>query len=235
MIVKKVFKHASHFLPVTTSLKKQAELLLPHISATVVPNVVDTNVFCYKKTSRESNTFRFIHVSTMTYQKNPKGLLRSFKRFREANPGSCLWMVGPFSSEIINYAKSLNLPDNAVHFTGPVAYHDVAGLLQDSHALVLFSRYENLPCVVLEALCCGLPVISTRVGGIEEVVGSHNGVLLDNENEEQLFDAFGQVLANYQSYNAESISSTSRELYSYKQVGEAINKVYNAVLSLNKV
>jgi glycosyltransferase involved in cell wall biosynthesis len=41
-------------------------------------------------------------------------------------------------------------------------------------AFILFSRHENFPCVVIEALCCGLPVVASNVGGIAEAVDETN-------------------------------------------------------------
>jgi glycosyltransferase involved in cell wall biosynthesis len=224
-VVKTVFASAAHVLPVSQSLQKQVEKFSGNKSYAIVPNVVDTGVFSFEPEVEKAAPRRFIHVSTMTYQKNPDGILRGFKKFIAANPGCCLWMVGPCPDEVVAYARELGLEDNTVHFTGPVTYEEVAALLKESVALVLFSRYENLPCVILEALCCGLPLISTNVGGIAEVINVENGILVDNE--EQLSNAFEKIYKSHNDYDHASISCKASKLYNYKTIGRLISDVYN--------
>jgi glycosyltransferase involved in cell wall biosynthesis len=229
-VVKKIFKEVHRFLPVSKNLQQQVEKLLQPVSSTIIPNVVDTGTFYYDKALQKSPDFRFIHVSAMTYQKNPEGLLRSFKTFHTSNPGTCLWMVGPYPIDVLQYARTLGLDETAVYFTGAISYDDVASLLRSSHALVLFSRYENLPCVILESLCCGVPVISTTVGGVAEVVNTENGILLANEDEEQLTNALTKMCDNYNRFSLENISIKATRLYNYNTVGQAINIVYKEIL-----
>jgi glycosyltransferase involved in cell wall biosynthesis len=230
-LVKRIFKNVKRFLPVTQDLKNQAARLLGPTPSIVIPNVVDTSVFDYEASLGDVG-FKFIHVSTMTYQKNPEGLLRCFKKFDDRHPGTSLLMVGPYTPEVVKYAASSGLGKN-VEFTGAVTYSTVAELLKKADALVLFSRFENLPCVILEALCCGLPVISTRVGGIAEVINEENGILLDNENEQQLIDAFRVIYTNFKTvYNRQNISKAAKEKFSYSSVGKMISDVYDEV-SLN--
>ncbi|MEJ7681189.1 MAG: glycosyltransferase family 4 protein [Segetibacter sp.] len=155
-MVKIIFKNVNRFLPVTKSLQQQVYKLLKPIPSKIIPNAVETEFFFYEEDAVKEDSFRFVHISTMVYQKNPEGLLRGFKKFYELYNNSCLWMVGPYPEEVFKYARKIGLHENAVHFTGSVSYKEVAEILKRSHALVLFSRYENLPCVILEALCCGV-------------------------------------------------------------------------------
>jgi glycosyltransferase involved in cell wall biosynthesis len=102
--------------------------------------------------------------------------------------------------------------------------------MQRASALVLFSRYENLPCVVLEALCCGLPVISSDTGGIKEAVDETNGVLVQSENEKQLSDAMNTMMNDYEKYNREKIAMMATERYKYDTIGRKFYELYDEVL-----
>jgi len=230
-IVKTVYKNVKQVLPVSNSLQQQVNALLPPVPAVIIPNVVATDFFYYQKDDAKEMAFRFVHVSTMEQQKNPQGLLRGFKRFREIYVKTCLWMVGPYPPDVLEYAQKIGLSPDDVHFTGSVSYEKVAEVLRSSHAFVLFSRYENLPCVILEALCCGLPVISTNVGGIAEVIDVNNGILLNSEDEEQLTNAFIKMLTTYKNYNRSSISDSAISRFSYDTISNLLNSIYSKILT----
>jgi glycosyltransferase involved in cell wall biosynthesis len=198
----------------------------------VISNVVEIPLFNERDTLSVTRKFRFIHISTMMFQKNPEGLLRVFKIFNCLYPNTFLQLVGPFPEHLPSYAKSIGLTENEIEFKGPVSYLEVAALLKSANSLVLFSRYENLPCVILEAFCCGLPVISTRVGGIAEVVNETNGILIDSENEDQLLEAFKHIYLNYKQYNSKIIADAAKQSFSYEAVGKEINEVYTKLVSV---
>lgn len=230
-LVKMVFDRIDHFLPVTNSLAAQVHSLIKPVTFSVVPNVVDTRLFFYSKRNMiAAERFTFIHVSALGYQKNPFGLLAAFKQFQQINAECNLLLVGPFSVEVAAFAQSQNFIADTVRFTGPVDYNEVAVLLRKSNALVLFSRYENLPCVILEALCCGLPVISTDVGGVCEVINKNNGILVDNENVQGLIGALVEMYTHRHQYDVGKIAEEAAALYSFDSVGKQITRVYEKVL-----
>ncbi|MEJ7828261.1 MAG: glycosyltransferase [Segetibacter sp.] len=231
LTVRKIFKNVKRFLPVTQDLNKQVQQLFGAVPATIIPNVVDTDLFFYTEAKAANEPFRFIHVSTMTYQKNPEGLLRAFKPFHASYPNTSLLMVGPYPKEVLAYAQSLGLDAEIVNFTGEVKYEQVASWLKESNALVLFSRYENLPCVILEALCCGVPVISTNAGGIAEVINDSNGIIIFDGKEEQLQEALEQVYNTYLRFNRVRIAEVASKKFSYTTVGNEIDKVYKELIS----
>ncbi|TDH28043.1 glycosyltransferase [Segetibacter sp. 3557_3] len=228
--VRLVFKRISRLLPVSEKLGIQAVKLNREVPYKVIPNVVDTRLFYRtKRDTAPSRHFRFIHVSTMTYQKNAIGIIKTFNRFSQHHDSCSLHMVGPYPAEVFEYASRLNAPGKIL-FSGPVTYSEVGAFIRQADALVLFSRYENLPCVVLESLCCGVPVISTGVGGIPEVINDTNGILIDNENEQQLERAFERMLNQHFDVNSELMAQRACALYSLESVGKQIKGVYEELL-----
>ncbi len=72
---------------------------------------------------------------------------------------------------------------------------DTEALYSAADAFVLSSCSEGLPMVILEAMIAGLPVISTRVGGIPDAVGD-NALLVDAQNPAQLADAMARIMSD---------------------------------------
>jgi len=89
-----------------------------------------------------------------------------------------------------------------------------------------FSRYENSPCTIIEALMAGVPVIASNVGGIPEVVDKNNGLLVASEDVKGLCQAMVEIIQNYQSYNREEIAKKAKSLFSYEVVGAQIADLY---------
>jgi glycosyltransferase involved in cell wall biosynthesis len=207
------------------------ESFLP-IPFTEIPNTVDATRFFYiPQTDPCNTTFRFIHVSTMGHQKNTDGLLRAFKIFADKHPQEKieLLVVGPGWEPHKKWVNGQEGLKEKVIFTGPRPYIEVALLMQTAHALVLFSRYENLPCVMLEAFCCGLPVIATRVGGIAYHLPEENGILIDSESEAQLKDALETMFTGYNTYNRATIAQNAATCYSMPAIAELYDETYRRI------
>jgi glycosyltransferase involved in cell wall biosynthesis len=166
----------------------------------------------------------------MNYQKNPEGILLACKMVKARGISFELLMVGKEDKALNILAKQYGLDDGTVIFKPAISYAGVANEMQQSSALLLFSRFENLPCVVLEALCSGLPVISTNVGGINEVINDSNGILIENENTEQLANAMCTLINNYKMYNKASIATDAAKKFNYVTVGHQYLNVYHTIL-----
>ena len=137
-----------------------------------------------------------------------------------------LVLVGPYSNALKKQIECVQIITSMVRFTGNVSYEDVSNYMKDSDFLVMFSRYENLPCVILEALCCGLPVISTGVGGIPEIINESNGIIIDTEDENALLNALKYMLDHLTQYDRKLIADNAKEKFNYLSVGQEINKIY---------
>lgn len=224
-----IFKEASLFLSVSRYLGKGVNELLVRKAFSIVPNVVDTTLFFRGKEQYER--FTFLHVSNMVPLKDVEGILQAFARLvaLKGRETVQLIMIGNRDGTYVKMAESLGLLNVSVFFRGEVAYREVGAELQRSHCLVLNSWIENSPCVIGEALCCGLPVIATEVGGIPELLDKSNGVLVSPRNPEQLYGAMLQMLENRGVYQSAAISQKAHERFGYGAVGAIFNEAYSSL------
>lgn len=199
-------------------------------SVEVIPNAVDTQFF-YFLPSGKFKKFRFIHVSSMNEkQKNVAGILKAISLLRNERRDFELLVVGRANEELYRLCDTIDIKDSVI-FAGEVSYESVAKYMQSANALVLFSRHENLPCVILEAFCCGLPVITTNVGGIAEVINEKNGILIQSEDIDGLKNAMFEIVDNYSVYNRQLISNKAKEKFSLSSVGEEFITLYEFLLN----
>jgi glycosyltransferase involved in cell wall biosynthesis len=96
--------------------------------------------------------------------------------------------------------------------------------------LLLFSNYENFPCVIPEAWSCGIPVLSTNVGGIAEFMNTGNGVLIEPYDMEAFSCELERMLNNLEKFDNRKIRDFARDHFSYKVIGAQFVEVYKQAL-----
>ena len=223
VVYKIILKSFDLILPVAKALQIEMERWTQSVNYEVIPNVVDTRLFNLNGIKKFKN-FTFLHVSTLFYQKNPELLLASFEEILKSYPNLKLNVIGKAKKPLLLQINNSSALRNSVTLLGEMKYELVALEMKKSHALIMCSRFENLPCVILEALCCGLPVLSTDVGGISEVINRSNGILFTSEDKEKTIKAMDEIITNFENYDAKSISGFASKKYSYETVTNQTDK-----------
>lgn len=227
-----VVKHASVVTTVTENLAKAMQNHgLKNPNYMVLPNVVDTYLFQIKP--HENATPKIIHISCFEDKsKNISGLLESLKILSDKGIAYQAVLVGDgMDYEAMKQkATFLHLNDN-VTFTGMLQGQELVDVLASGDFLVLSSNYENMPVVILEAFACGLPVVSTNVGGISEIVNESNGLLVPPQDAEKLANAMQKMLESYQNYDANTLRDSIIKKFSNEAVGKLLNSLYSTTLS----
>jgi glycosyltransferase involved in cell wall biosynthesis len=224
-----ILKHTARLLPVSEALGNQITQHWVRIPFKKIPNVVDTRFFFPSETTLRTR-FRFIHISSLLYPKNPEGIIRSFTELLNDGFEAELLLVGPLNPSLEALIKASGMTSGKIRSTGEISYEQVGVELRTASALILFSFYENMPCVILESLCSGVPVIATRVGGIPEVIGDENGILIGPGDERELLEAMKTMILQHDRFNLQKISRQATEQFSYDTVGKKILRVYDEVL-----
>ena len=235
-----ILRRARAVHSVSRFLLEQMERIAPLQRTIVIPNAVDTGLF-HAEAGTADTPYRFIHISSFQPFKNVPGILDAFALLHQRRKDWELVLVGPAGEDIRAYGAAKNLP---LHWTGEIPYTQVAEWLRTAGALVHFSWVENQPCVISEALCCGVPVVAAAVGGIPEVlgqgaeggVGSEDalkgrdntaaailakcGLLVPSRDVPALADALERIINT--PCDREALASAATAIYSYEVVGSAL-------------
>ena len=201
----------------------------------VIPNVVDTDIFNFpiENRSLKKDKLRLLHVSSL-YEpdKNVMGILRGAALLNHHRQDFELHIIGNeiYHAELKNYADSLGLSQNCISFQGFIPEKEVAMSMQKADIFILFSRIEGLPCVILEAMSVGLPIIATDTGGMSEWIIPETGILLNVADETGLMEAMNYVMNNRDQYDPSVIRSKIMEKCRVEVVGQAIVSIYEEVL-----
>lgn len=196
----------------------------------IIPNIVDTEIFSPQAT-KQNDLKRIVHISCFEDRsKNISGLLSALKELRQKRDDfECVMIGDGMDFEAMKaLSEKYGLAEKVI-FTGLQEGARLAETLASGDFLVLFSNYENLPVVIPEALACGLPVVATRVGGIAELVGEHNGILVEARNERQLVEAMDRMLDEFPKFKPETLRSTVTAANSPEAVGKLLNSWYSEI------
>jgi glycosyltransferase involved in cell wall biosynthesis len=225
-ITKKIFHNSKNVVCVSEDLAFKLSSITPGIKTKVIPNTVNENLFYFEQNNHQN--FIFVHhISAWKGQKNTNGLIRVFSEFNKKRQDWECIMYGPVQLDLIDLVKTLGLIKH-IKFTGEISYEKVGEIVRSASAFITFSNYENQPCSILEALCCGIPVIATNVGGIPEIVNSQNGILIEPKNELQLLHAIEMIMEEYNKYNQQAIAEDSKTKFSFYTVGKQLSLLYRS-------
>jgi glycosyltransferase involved in cell wall biosynthesis len=220
--------HADVVLPVSADLERALRRLEPRARTRVVPNVVD-DVFA-PAPHTDGDPIRLLTVGLLdTPRKGVDVLLEALALVRDRERLR-LDVVGegelrPGYEEL---AERLGLADTvSFHALEPKAA--LAERMRHADLFVLASRYENNPCVVLEAMASGLPVVATRVGGVAEIVDRESGRLAEPLDPPGFAAALEDALRN--DFDREAIAARARERFGRTAIARELAAVYAELVS----
>lgn len=155
----------------------------------VIPNYVETDRF-HPKTSPRATSFCIGFVGRLDVQKNLPALLQAVTGL---DVELLLVGYGPLRAQLEKIAESSG---TAIKFMGSLPNLELPAFLNSCDLFILPSLYEGHPKALLEAMACGLPVIGTRVPGIQELIRDGETGLLCEPNAESIRVAIQRALAD---------------------------------------
>ncbi|MBO4646032.1 MAG: glycosyltransferase [Bacteroidales bacterium] len=225
----KIANNAEKILPVSYDLQCNMQKYGIHAPFQVVPNVVDVSLFLPGQGSGDGKK-HILHISTLRDEaKNVSGIFRVLKRLSEKRCDFVLDVVHDYRRPDLECYVKDNSMEEMVRFHGRKTEKEIAAFYARAHFFLLFSNFENLPCVLIESFACGLPVVTTDVGGIREIVDDSRGRVLRAGDEDKLLETLDFMLDHYADFDAVAIRKYAEEHFSMEVIGHQIAAVYHDV------
>ncbi len=196
-----------------------------------LPNFIDTKVF-YPNLNRERNSvFRVIVVGTIWKPKRIDRVIDIAAIISKRSNKKIVFDIfgdGDLLSFCTAYAESKNVLNSTVYFKGRT--NNIAEEYRLADVLLLTSDYEGTPNVILEAMASGLPVISTPVGDIPEIVIHGSTGYVTNFDETEKMVEYIEILAD-NPQKCINMGNRARmfvcESYSLTRLQEGLSKLYS--------
>ncbi len=175
----------------------------------------------------------FIYVGSGFERKGVSQAIKAMSKLKDvATPNNTHLIIVGKDKKIQKYKKTcsmLGLQDN-VHFLG--IQKDVRPFYGASDALVFPTRYEPFSNVVLEAMACGLPVVTThQCGGGELIKNGHNGYTIDSLDLDGLVNSMTALSNNAHCESCSINARKTAEPHSIENVSKQLVELYKKVLA----
>ncbi len=209
--------------PVDTSIFK--------VNPAINQNLVRRLLAMSSDSEMDEKKINWLHVSNFDNRKQVPLIINAFNQISANNKDipMNLILVGGDSSELL--AKNPDIDINSVKsnsrikIVGKVSPEELSDLMNLSSALILFSIAENAPCIIAEAQCCGLPIITSSVAGIPEMIVSKGVWFTKGLKEENLVETMEQYLKETKQEG--SVNSTNHRLLARDEKYAARDEIYN--------
>ncbi len=172
---------------------------------------IETNLFKNKNNKLQNDVFIILSIGRLTFQKGYLTGLLTMKKLQKKNL-NFKWLIigeGEQREEIVFHTHQLELENN-IELLGVKNSEEIISLYKMADIFFLPSVYEGIANAALEAMSMQLPVVSTRCGGMEEVITNNvNGFVCDVYDIDMLSDIIFQLSNNY--YNKIDLGKKARE------------------------
>lgn len=229
-LLQKGYNNANYLISVGEKLKEKMKGYTNN-KIEVIPNIVNTEKFLPSNKEKEG-VFRFLSVSFLNPNKNVDLTIRAFSMAFKNKDNVELYIVGDGSErfKLETLVNDLGI-ESKVKFLGKVKREDLPSFLKTGDAFVLPSKYETFGVVYIEALACGLPIITTKCGGPEDFYREDLGYIIDVGDEEALCDAMIKMTKNKDKFDAASMSKYVKNRFSKEVIVKKIEEIYEVILN----
>ncbi|KAJ8019860.1 Phosphatidylinositol N-acetylglucosaminyltransferase subunit A [Holothuria leucospilota] len=233
-ILKFSLADSNHAICVSHTSKENTVLrasLVPSL-VSVIPNAVDTSVFAPDLTKRNHSKIIIVVVSRLVYRKGMDLLAGIIPEICCNHPDVDFLIGGdgPKRVDIEEVRESYQLQDRVV-MLGALPHSEVQNVLNQGDIFLNTSLTEAFCIAIVEGACCGLQVVSTKVGGVPEVLPEEL-ILLAEPSVKSLVSSLECAIKRKRDGTAlppEEMYKRMRDVYSWQNVAMRTEKVYDSI------
>jgi glycosyltransferase involved in cell wall biosynthesis len=229
-VSRRAFAEAAAVVAISENLRARLVELGGAKRIDVIPCTVDESYWTLPPRPRDCDPFTVYAQAHLSPRKGFDLLIRAFARQFRGDRSARLVIGGggPIRQELEALAGTAGVRSQ-VTFLGAVPRDAVREAMWAANCFVLPSYAENFGVVLIEALATGLPVISTRCGGPEDIITDDVGILLRPGDEPGLADALAAIRSR-SPFDPEAVRAYGVGRFGYAVVGPRLRDFYRAVL-----
>lgn len=217
----RIWRKSSLVVANSEGLRKLAKEFMPDLDVRVIPNGIDTSQFYPPEKRSFREPVKLLTVGRLISRKRTDLLIKAVDCAQKAGLSVHFTIVGDGNllKSLQKLVDELGISPN-ITFAGRVSSERMPRLYRDNDILIMSSVHEGMSNAMLEAMACGLPIITTGCEGVEELI-SDNGVVVETDSANEIAEAIGKLAKDKQMCTQMSIASRKRAaLFSWKSMAE---------------
>jgi glycosyltransferase involved in cell wall biosynthesis len=223
-LCKLVFGNAVGYSAVSKHLASALQTRFSIGEVKLIPNVVNSKIFF--NSNKITERIYFIHISSLIFQKNAEQILKAVSILEKKLPEFTMRIFGNPGRSLLDLTEKLDIK-HLVEFKGMHPQDVLRQYIQESTALILYSRFETFGCVVIEANACGKPVIVSDIPVFHENVKEGvTGLFVPLENPELLAVKMYELAIGKYSFDSDIIEKWANDHYSPEIIGRLFSNFY---------
>jgi len=230
-LFRRIWSGASVVVANSKGLQKLALEFMSDLDTRAISNGVDTEIFYPSEKQGFSGTLKALTACRLIERKRIDLLVRAVAIVKEAGFDIQLTVAGEGNllGQLQGLADKLNVADS-VFFRGIVSSERMPQLYRDNDIFLMASIREGMSEAMLEAMASGLPVVSARCEGVEELI-SDNGIVVEQPSPEGFAVAIKRLIQDPQLCESMSFASRKRaSFFTWPSIARQYTECYQEVL-----
>ncbi|MGY5865191.1 MAG: glycosyltransferase family 4 protein [Candidatus Thorarchaeota archaeon] len=206
---------------------------VPEDRLSIIRNGVDAELFNPPDKKKDDSIIDFVYVGRLSLDKGVNILLDAFGQYHRENPDSRLTLIG--DGMLKNQIED-TVDDDSITWIGNIHHDTIPQVLQKMDAFVIPQNIGGLGLSVMEAMSCGLPVITTAIGETVRLLGKDEGILVKPHCVSDVVDAM-RLLGddkNLRQSMGKKCRTKVEDQYSWKNQIHQIEQVYERAIENRK-
>eukprot|EP00158_Paraphelidium_tribonemae_P007847 Partr_v1_DN28379_c1_g1_i5_m79344 putative phosphatidylinositol glycan anchor biosynthesis, class A len=233
-LLKFTLSDIDHIICVSHTSKENTVLraALNPLHVSVIPNAVVADQFTPDPSAVNHNYINIVVISRLVYRKGMDLLTAIIPHICARNPRVRFIIAGDGPKRIdLEQMREKNLLHDRVELLGAVKHSEVRNVLVQGQIFLNTSLTEAFCIGIVEAACCGLLVVSTKVGGVPEVLPRHM-ILFAKPDEDDLVSTVARAIQLVRMNEIDPLRTHDevKEMYSWVNVAERTEHVYHHIL-----
>ena len=231
-LFRRIWRSAAAVVANSQGLAELAKDFTPELDIGVINNGIDTETFYPGPAGLPARPVKVLTVCRLISRKRIDLLIESVACVKALGVDIQLNIAGEgnLMAELKSLAEKVGAGER-VNFLGRVPAEQMPQLYRDNDIFVMSSAHEGMSNAMLEAMACGLPIITTRCEGVHELI-AENGIIVDQPSADLIARAIKTFVDNPQQYEQASVAAVRQaKQFTWSQAAKQYLDCYHSVIN----